>query len=208
MDSPAILFDAAGIRIDDLDGAGFIVRIARRPLPGVLLLAPVLVMVAMAIVLTWCVLALCVHFPRDGAAPAFVFIGLFSAMALLAWLGTFVVTLTCLRVCFDRVLEFDPQRQEFRLRNVPLFSRVFPLRRVSAVVVCSGTLQWGTPAVWLCLAIDGMKRKLLIQSAVPTTHDEKTLAKVMTSAGQSISKLLDVPLHKLPRVGLLEISFI
>jgi hypothetical protein len=208
MGSPATLVDVAGIRIDDLDGAGFTVRVACRPWAGVLLLVPVLLMFTMAIVLTGGVAALCVNFPRDGAIPTLVFISLFSAMALVAWWGSFVGTLMWLRFCFDRVLEFDSRRQELRLRNVPMFSRDFPLHRISGVVICSGTLQWGTPVVWLCLAIEGMRRKLLIQSAVPTTHDEKTLANALTSAGELISRRLNVPLHKVPHVGLLEISFI
>jgi hypothetical protein len=208
MNSSGILAGGSAIRIEHIDCGGFSVCVARQPVRAILLLVLVLLMLVVAIAPTCGVVALGINFPRDHTAPAVIAIGLFSAMALLAWWGTFVVTLMWLRVCFDRVLEFDAGRRELRLRNVPLFSRAFPLHRVSAVVICSGTLQWGMPAVWLCLAIEGKRRKLLIESAVPTTPEEKKLAKGITSAGQAISKLLGVPLHKQPGVGLLEISFI
>jgi hypothetical protein len=207
MDSPTTLLDAAGIRIDDQNSAGFTVRVARQFGLGIVALVLVSLIFVVAVVLTAGDVALCIYFPPDNAVPAVGIICLFIGMALLAWGGTIVTTLMALRLCFDRVMKFDLQRQELRLSNIPLFSRNFLLSRISAVVICSGTVR-GTRMVWLCLEIEGAWRKLLIQSATPTTRDQKELVKVLVSAGETISRLTKVPFRKEARAGLLEISFI
>lgn len=208
MASPETLIDAGGIRIDRLANAGLTVRVARRPFYGIATLALVVSpFAALAAVISGGVSLMAIYFPRDGAGPTLVFIALFGAMALLAWWGTFVTTLMALRFCFDRILEFEMHKGELRLCNVPRFSRTTQLSNVVAVDICCGCLR-GVRVIWLCLSVQGMKRKLLIQSAIPSTRSEKELAKVLVAAGTTISRLLNVPLHKLARVGLLEISFI